>query len=563
MNTSAKKLNKALIISAIFIVFLLVIIKVGFSEHRNSHINLDIKCTKVEQCKLIEENGNETTFLIPSFISSYDKFRLKLDISKYKEINHSFVSLLLSYSELNAYADGELIYTRKIPKWSLVKSGASKIVSFEIPNNIKDSYIILEITPKIHYLAYRPISKLYIGDESEFVIHEIVYEFPIIMACVSLIIVFLVIAFSKTHREVLFKNREYNVIYVSMFGVVVSLYLLTQLWSIQYVFSAFNITIYFIEYTTLALMTIPPMMIAKENYSIKMSLVIDCYIVVALGNIINQYILIFFRVREFKEFLVVDHIMMCLAAVIIFITFLITDESIYKGKKEFRFFTYITCISFLFPPLYYFMYTNSMVHKIVICCILIVVFAEIRRILNNFKMIDNENMRSRIFREMAFMDPLTYLPNRRAYQDFSTSIMKNKTSGWILSIDLNGLKYVNDTFGHNVGDEMIKSFAKVLRRESAKNKNVNSFRLGGDEFLVFMKKDDNSDVDALVATINDGFDFRVESNESFVANASIGYSYYDPETKDLGEVYWEADYNMYEVKKDYKRNKETVVYNKN
>ena len=84
----------------------------------------------------------------------------------------------------------------------------------------------------------------------------------------------------------------------------------------------------------------------------------------------------------------------------------------------------------------------------------------------------------------AYMsDPLTGLYNRLGFFECMKQLLKQHTQGnlALISMDLDGLKYINDTFGHAAGDEAIGTFGRMIR-ESATGRL--STRIGGDEFLV-------------------------------------------------------------------------------
>ncbi len=88
---------------------------------------------------------------------------------------------------------------------------------------------------------------------------------------------------------------------------------------------------------------------------------------------------------------------------------------------------------------------------------------------------------------LSLTDELTGLNNRRGFLMQAEQMLKLvhrvHTHGWIIYIDLDGLKQVNDTLGHDAGDQLIISAAKVLR-ESFRDSDVVG-RIGGDEFVVF------------------------------------------------------------------------------
>lgn len=84
--------------------------------------------------------------------------------------------------------------------------------------------------------------------------------------------------------------------------------------------------------------------------------------------------------------------------------------------------------------------------------------------------------------ELSYQDRLTGVGNRHAYMEYLESLEKKpKQSLGIAFADINGLKIANDSYGHEYGDKMIKSAARILKHIFQEN----VFRIGGDEFVAF------------------------------------------------------------------------------
>ena len=90
--------------------------------------------------------------------------------------------------------------------------------------------------------------------------------------------------------------------------------------------------------------------------------------------------------------------------------------------------------------------------------------------------------------KLAALDSLTGLYNRRSgEQRLAEEILRSQRHGCpltVLMLDLNGLKFINDKFGHAVGDELIRTFAERLNK-SIRGSDL-AVRLGGDEFLLLL-----------------------------------------------------------------------------
>ena len=96
-------------------------------------------------------------------------------------------------------------------------------------------------------------------------------------------------------------------------------------------------------------------------------------------------------------------------------------------------------------------------------------------------------------------DPLTGLYNRQTY--YKDLAQYGKAIKAAIQIDMNGLKHINDTEGHQAGDNAIVSVAAAIER--FKGRNAFAYRLGGDEFLVFLLKADKKSLSRFVEDVTE------------------------------------------------------------
>ncbi|MGW1841164.1 diguanylate cyclase domain-containing protein [Streptomyces sp. NPDC001966] len=108
-------------------------------------------------------------------------------------------------------------------------------------------------------------------------------------------------------------------------------------------------------------------------------------------------------------------------------------------------------------------------------------------------------------RKLAFTDPLTGLANRRAVDvRLDEAVERHRADGAVVSLvvcDLNGLKQVNDTHGHAVGDRLLERFGSVLSRCGAMLPGALAARLGGDEFCLLTLGPEVDDVVRVAAEL--------------------------------------------------------------
>lgn len=147
--------------------------------------------------------------------------------------------------------------------------------------------------------------------------------------------------------------------------------------------------------------------------------------------------------------------------------------------------------------------------------------------------------------ELAKKDALTGLLNREAYYTETRRDYKDITS--IVSLDMNGLKKINDTYGHAAGDEALITLGLCFAKAAKARQSV--YRMGGDEFVIVCRKTSEEETIALVRRIQQ----RVAETKY---SCSIGYSYHVEGTFKLEDLLRESDEKMYSDKADYYKDKQ-------
>ena len=157
-------------------------------------------------------------------------------------------------------------------------------------------------------------------------------------------------------------------------------------------------------------------------------------------------------------------------------------------------------------------------------------------------------------KELARRDELTGIKNKTAYMELEASMQGNIDNGVdylnfaIVVCDMNNLKHINDTQGHSAGDECIQASARLLC-----NIFVHSpvFRVGGDEFVVFLHGNDYSARNELMDKLRSQVQENKKKHSRIIL--AVGMAEYDSEKDSfVSEVFERADKEMYEDKKKLK-----------
>jgi diguanylate cyclase (GGDEF)-like protein len=157
-------------------------------------------------------------------------------------------------------------------------------------------------------------------------------------------------------------------------------------------------------------------------------------------------------------------------------------------------------------------------------------------------------------RHQALHDPVTDLANSRLFEDRVTQSLtvarRNRTRLALLFVDLDWFKFVNDTHGHKVGDELLRAVAERLLETVREQDTV--ARIGGDEFGILLRDVSGPDgaetvAAKIVSTLGAPFTIR-GSNLSI--GASVGVTLFPEQTDTYDAVVSRADSAMYQAKAD-------------
>ena len=137
-------------------------------------------------------------------------------------------------------------------------------------------------------------------------------------------------------------------------------------------------------------------------------------------------------------------------------------------------------------------------------------------------------------------DPLTGVLNRQAYYA-DTEINPEQITA-LVTVDMNGLKEINDTQGHSAGDEALTTLALCLLHAERRGQSV--YRTGGDEFVILCRRTSESEVLNLVDRIK-------KDTAETKCSCSLGYCYSGGGKKEIGDMLRKADEMMYAEKARY------------
>lgn len=224
-------------------------------------------------------------------------------------------------------------------------------------------------------------------------------------------------------------------------------------------------------------------------------------------------------------------------------TFLTASAAFYNSAGE-----YVGFVGVDIGTTYFNAYQKRINNAVMIAAFLDLILSVIIAYFICGKQRDIQKLQHKLYQD-AVTDPLTQCFNRRhfnsEYDRARSSFLKSRTNYCLALLDIDHFKSVNDTYGHNAGDEILKQFSGALK--SRKDLDAKLFRIGGEEFVLLIDHADKQKIELTIAhcfaAIKDHH-FIIEDNLELQITASIGVA----EARASTDVLKAADEALYSAK---------------
>ena len=148
--------------------------------------------------------------------------------------------------------------------------------------------------------------------------------------------------------------------------------------------------------------------------------------------------------------------------------------------------------------------------------------------------------------KLAYTDAMTGVYNRNAYEETLEKLNKPNArldNIMIVIVDIDRMKYINDTYGHRTGDDAIKTVSDCIVKTIGIKADI--YRIGGDEFICIAERD----ISSYISELRDLISFEGKE-KMYPLSISIGYSKFNTkEDKSIDEFIRRCDKKMYIAKK--------------
>lgn len=155
----------------------------------------------------------------------------------------------------------------------------------------------------------------------------------------------------------------------------------------------------------------------------------------------------------------------------------------------------------------------------------------------------NQIIQPEIIRELSEKDALTGVKNRNSFETFCSELRNKNSKITCIYSDVNGLHELNNEYGHEAGDNMLKAVAETMKKHYGSD---NVYRIGGDEFFAFSSEFDTNLIE------NSMLDTKKELNDMGY-HLSMGYASTEKSKEELDDIIKQAESSMFSDKNTYYR----------
>ena len=344
------------------------------------------------------------------------------------------------------------------------------------------------------------------------------------------------------------KNQQKGYVYAGMFAVLLSLWMFAESRIVQF-FTGSELFIGSLAYLVLPLILLPIIGYLKTNILAKYTKLIHAIIPVFIIHFVLVITLHFTGVLDFFESVTLTQILLGIT-ILTLLSLIIVEIRVYKNENALKFikaFSFLIIFAFFeFLGFAFGDFDNTSVYISYGLGILMIglLYNYIVYIIQRLKM----SYEKEFYEKLAFMDYLTKGQNRLAFErdldyTFSQTVLKENLR--LIMFDLDGLKKVNDSYGHLKGDEAIIKAYEVISKTFESYGTC--YRIGGDEFACLCQNlNEQTYLELKEALLKKTKDIEDETDYHF--GLSLGTAVCSENVCMSTDLIYEADMDMYQAK---------------
>ncbi len=494
-----------------------------------------------------EDGSEKVVYNLPKTFSSDKKLTATYSLPDDFDLKNKGLLITAQFTSFDCLIDSEKVYQYEVPSRDFIYSSGRVQKYIDLSDRAPYKQVAISQTALIDSRNKITVEPLVVGEQLDIFIDYLVYRDLFLVVAIFLLFgLFFIMIMAK----LLFFNRhKYGEILLSiaLFYLLYSAFLITQNNSTQYLLSNFSLTLYTMRYIVILVAQVPLLFIFKRGFSGKFRNYFNYVILFVILILFFQVLVIYLLNVNFEDAKILSFVSIIISVFWVFYTYINTSSSEMPDKNylmvAFLPITLGSLIVLIIEIGSYHSLFNIAINIQLLLFIICQFYYAVRIYLN----LANEELKQVEYKRLSLLDFMTGLKNRTAYIQHIEDEAVLKKSQWIVFIDLNNLKAINDDYGHDYGDAVIKRMATVILELCQSEYNCEAFRIGGDEFIIFIEATNVDSIEDYLMKLVEISSQRGDV-KTLELKYSLGYAYYDAKNDDLHEVINAADMRMYNEK---------------
>ncbi len=476
-----------------------------------------------------------------SFVVEADPDGIKQCIN----VNSSYVSFFIKHED-------EIIYSSPIESSNIVPSMATSFNIIELPNKYLGKKIDIEFISNLDSDRKLKVPPVLIGSKTMIRSYHYYNDLFIVISAVTLFVTSIFMAIIGFFFMKI-KQSSRNLFIAVLFTIVMSFYLLFRA-KIIYFYLDNYILAYFIQYTCFIILPLPLFLLFlnifyENDYYDWRAKSFEYFIIIIFINLISQWILTLTGISEFVLMQKVSQGVLLVSGLYIFVCIVSMDKNKVKDKDYLVLSIMpLVILSIAMVYGYYKTYNVPLLPLIIVSVAFFILFhfiLALRKYISEYNIYIEEDFYS----QLAYFDSLTQMPNRHDFEKDVKSIVSKDiefSNMYLIMLDMNNLKEINDNYGHKTGDAYLKRAGKLFDKIQKKYLKIKAYRYGGDEFIILAYDKKGKEIDKIISDIRSLSNRVVEKDCEYYLEFAIGYSLcMDQDSFEIFSIKDDADKHMY------------------
>lgn len=434
------------------------------------------------------------------------EYRWKLDTTNE---NNKTLAFYLVHHYAEVYFGDELVYSLMPGETNKIgKSISSNWVIIPLYSEDNGKEVCVVVTPVYESVADREI-EFCIGSLYSMYCAQLKKDFPQLLLSGLCIVAGIFIMLVQVVKWLQNKIHNWGIFYLGEFTMMFGIWKITDTRFSPFLFEGHTKVLGYISVGILFLMVIPFFLYLNQQFSEQKRTLLSAACMIASAAALAALVFQIFGIADFRQMLLLAHASIVMSLIIMVIT--VISQMILKDgtNNEWSFrLSMILVTGVIFDFIFFYVNKNS--SGLVFSIFAVLIYTVLLFVIDIFQT-----------NKKAYTDANTGLFNKAHWDVLMDSrSLLNEPIG-LMMLDVNQLKHINDTMGHEAGDKIIFHFANILRNTIPPTNTI--CRWGGDEFTVLVLNANREIMEGYIRGINDAVTTYNESGEKPPLSYAVGY----------------------------------------